>query len=180
VKAGRASLESKTTTRIAMFGKKKKPQQLVIEIANSDKKKPSEPEIRANKFVLTDTDGATRAQFQCSAGGAVALTFHDDAGKMGVLLGLDPNQNPTLAFVRDGHMKANLDIDNKTEQPSLTLHGSGKSRVEVGFDKTDNASLRMTDEMGNVRASISLSAKGDAQIKLFDNKGYVVNEVKSK
>lgn len=164
-----------------MFRKKKpEPHHLVIEIARSDKKKPSEPEIRANKFVLTDSEGQTRAQFQCSTGGAVALTFHDDAGKMGVLLGLDPAQNPTLAFVRNGQMKANLDIDKKSEQPSLTLHGSGKSRVEVGFDKTDNASLRMTDEDGNVRASISLSAKGDAQIKLFDHNGYVVNEVKSK
>ena len=164
-----------------MFGKKKpKPQHLIIEIASSDKKKPSQPEIRANKFVLTDDDGLTRAQFQCAAGGAVALTFHDDQGKMGVLLGLDPSQNPTLAFVQNGQKKANLDIDKGTEQPSLTLHGAGKSRVNVGFDKTDNASLRLTDEAGNLRVSISLSAAGDAQVKLFDHRGYVVSEMKGK
>jgi hypothetical protein len=166
---------------MSLFRKKKpKPQQLVIEVAKSDKKKPSEPEIRANKFVLTDSEGATRAQFQAAPGGAVALTFHDDAGKMGLLLGLDPAQNPTLAFVREGQMKANVGIDGKTDQPSLTLSGSGKSRVDVGFDKTDNASVRLTDETGSLRMSLSLSAKGDAQIKLFDQNGYLVNEFKGK
>lgn len=159
-----------------MFGKKK-PQQLIIEVASSDKRKPSEPEIRANKFVLTDTEGLTRAQFQCAAGGAVALTFHDDTGKMGVLLGLDPDQNPTIALVRDGRMKANLDIDRATQQPKLSLHGGRKSKVEIGFDKTDNASLRLTDEAGNLRVSLSLSARGDAQLRLFDANGYVVNEL---
>lgn len=165
-----------------MFGRKKpqQPQQLIIEIAKSDKKKPSEPEIRANKFVLTDPEGTTRAQFQCAAGGAVALTFHDDDGKMGLLLGLDPAQNPTLAFVQKGQMKANLDIDKNTGQPSLSLQGSGKSKVEVGFDKTDNASLRLHDEAGNLRASLSLSARGDAQLRLFDQNGYVVNQVEGK
>ena len=165
-----------------MFGKKKKPQpqQLIIEVAKSDKKKPSEPEIRANKFVLTDTDGNTRAQFQAASGGAVALTFHDDDGKMKMLLGLDPAQNPTLAFMEKGQMKANLDLDKTTGQPKLSLQGTGKSKVEVGFDKTDNASVRLHDEAGNVRASFSLSAKGDAQLRIFDNKGYLVNELKSK
>lgn len=162
-----------------MFGKKKpEPQHLIIEVAKSDAKKPSESELRAQKFVLTDEQGKTRAQFQCVAGGAVALTFHDGEGKMGLLLGLDPHQSPTLAMVKDGRMKANLELDQKTSQPMMSLHGKGKQKIEMGFDKTDNAAVRFHDEDGSLRMTLSLSSKGDAQIKLFDHKGYVVNEMK--
>lgn len=164
-----------------MFRKKKpEPQHLIIEVSSADKKKPSEPEIRAEKFVLTDSDGNTRAQLQCAGGGAVALTFHDDKGKMGLLLGLDPNQSPTVAFVKDGKMKANVELDKSTQQPQITLAGAGKSKVEVGYDKTENASLRLKDNDGHLRLSISLSAKGDAQVKLFDKAGYTQNELKAK
>jgi hypothetical protein len=161
-----------------MFGKKKQPQHLIIQVNRSDAKKPSQDEVRANKFVLTDIDGNTRAQLQCVAGGAVALTFHDDDGKMGMLLGLNPQQSPTLACVKDGKMKVNLDLDPKSHSPSLTLHGGGKSKVDVGFDKSDNASMQLHDQQGNVRVSISLSASGDAEVKLFDHRGYVVREMK--
>ena len=164
-----------------MFGRKKKePQHLVIEVASSDAAKPSQDEVRANKFVLTDVDGKARAQLQCAGGGAVALTFHDAKGKMGLLLGLDPEQSPTMAFVKDGKMKVNLDINKNTQEPTLSLKGGGKSKVDVGFDKTSSASLRLHDADGALRVSISLSAKGDAQVKLFDSKGYVVSEMKGK
>ena len=162
-----------------MFGKKKKDH-LIIEVANPDAAKPSQAEVRAHKFILTDAKGKARAQLQCAKGGAVALSFHDDKGKMGLLLGLDPDQSPTMAFVKDGQMKLNVDIDKATEEPSISLKGGGKSKVEVGFDKTSNASLRLHDAEGSLRLSISLSANGDAQVKLFDRRGYVVNEMKGK
>ncbi len=162
-----------------MFRKKKpEPQQLIIEVNKADAKKPSEPETRTQKLVLTDVDGNTRAMLQCAGGGAVALTFHDDSGKMGMLLGLDPNQSPAMALVKDGKMKANLGLDKKTNEPALTLNGPDKSKVEVGYDKAETASLRLHDNEGNVRLSLSLTAKGEAQVKLFDRKGYTVKELK--
>jgi hypothetical protein len=160
-----------------MFGKKKpESQHLIIEIAPPIPGKPPKDEVRANRFVLTDTKGKARAQLQCAGGGAVALTFHDDQEKVGLLLGLDPNQSPTLAFVKDGKMKVNLDLDRKTHQPNLSVKGEGGSRVEVGFDESENAAIHLHDVGGSLRLSISLTAKGDAQIKLYDNKGYVTNE----
>lgn len=160
-----------------MFGRKPEPKHLIVEVARADAAKPSQPEVRAHKFVLTDADGHTRAQMQCVKGGAVALTFHNDEGRMGMLLGLDPDQSPTLAFMKDGKAKANLELDSKTHQPSLTLHSEGKSKVEIGFDKTDNAAVRLHDDDGQLRMSISLSADGSAQIKLFDKRGYVVSQM---
>jgi len=163
-----------------MFGRKKSgTQHLIIEVAKPDPYKPPKDEIRANKFVLTDVEGHARAQLQCAGGGAVALTFHDDKEKVGLLLGLDPDQSPTLAFVKNGKMKVNLDLDKSSEEPTLSLKGSGSSKVEVGFDKAENAAIRLHDNDGSLRVSISLSADGDAQIKLFDRRGYVVGEVKS-
>ena len=159
-----------------MFGRKK-PQHLIIEV-NKTNSKPSEDEVRARKFVLTDNEGNPRAQLQAVPGGAVALTFHDDDGKIGMLLGLDPEQSPTMALLQDGKRKLNVELDKKTHQPNVSIEGSGSSHIEVGYDKTDNASIRLHDGQGCLRASLSLSADGSAQLKLFDQRGYVVGEVK--
>lgn len=160
-----------------MFGRKKQPQHLIIEV-NKTNSKPVEDEVRASKFVLTDDKGNPRAQLQAASGGAVALTFHQDDGKVGMLLGLDPHQSPTLTFIQDGKRKVNVEIDKQTKQPNLTLEGAGSSKIDIGYDKTENASVRLHDSEGCMRVSLSLSANGDAQLKLFDKRGYVVGEVK--
>ena len=164
-----------------MFGKK--PQQpetthLVVEVSKADAKKPSQPEIRAHKFVLTDKDGLTRAQLQCAGKGAVALTFHDGDGKMGMLLGLDPNQSPTLAMFKDGKVKAGVELDKTNNQPLLTLRGAAEGKVEVGYDGKDNALVGLHDANGKLRVSITLDSKGDAEVRIFDKNGYVKSQLK--
>lgn len=161
-----------------MFGKKPEPQHLVVEVSKADAKKPSESELRAHKFVLTDKNGHTRAQLQSAGKGAVALTFHDSDGKMGLLLGLDPNQSPTLAFVKDGKVRAGLELDKKNDQPKLTLSGPGDATIDLGYDGKDNACVNLHDANGKVRVGITLSAKGDAEIKIYDKNGYVTSQVK--
>lgn len=161
-----------------MFGKKPEPVHLVVEVSKADSQKPSENELRAQKFVLTDKNGDTRAQLQSAGKGAVALSFHDDDGKMGLLLGLDPNQSPTLAFVKDGKVRAGLELDKKSDQPKLTLSGSGDSKIDLGYDGKDNACVNLHDANGKVRVGITLSAKGDAEIKIYDKNGYVTSQVR--
>lgn len=163
-----------------MFGKKPQPEttHLVVEVSKADSKKPSEPEIRAQKFVLTDRDGFTRAQLQCAGKGAVALTFHDGDGKMGMLLGLDPNQSPTMALFKDGKVKAGIELDKTNNQPLLTLRGAAESKVEVGYDGKDNASVGLHDANGKLRVSITLDAKGDAEVRIFDKNGYINSQLK--
>ncbi len=161
-----------------MFGKKSEPLHLVVEVSKADAKKPTENELRAQKFVLTDKNGHTRAQLQSAGKGAVALSFHDGDGKMGLLLGLDPNQSPTLAFVKDGKLRAGIELDKKNDQPKLTLNGSGDSKIDLGYDGNDNAAIHLHDTNGKVRVGITLSAKGDAEIKIYDKNGYVTSQVK--
>lgn len=159
-----------------MFGRKPKsePEQLIIEVAKSDAKKPTQQEIRAQKFVLTDGEGKTRARLQCAGkGGAVALTFHDGDEKMRLLLGLDPKQAPTLVMLEDGRPRAGLEVDAKTGQPSLTLSGTGESKIQAGFDAGNKATINLHDGTGQMRVSISLDANGQAQVALYDSKGYV-------
>lgn len=152
----------------------KQPMQLVIEVASSDKakKRPAQPEVRARKFVLEDADCNVRAQLQSAGNGAVALTFHDQEGKMGVLLGLDPNQSPTLALVKEGKLKAGLEMDKTSGEPALTLSGPGKSKVVAGYDEKSHAHLDVVDIMGTVRVSITLDPSGKAEISVFDRKGF--------
>lgn len=165
-----------------MFGKKPQPQpepsHLVVEVTRADAKKPSQAEVRAHKFVLTDKDGLTRAQLQCAGKGAVALTFHDGDGKMGMLLGLDPNQSPTVAMFKDGKVKAGIELDKANSQPLISLRGAAESKVEVGYDGKDNASVGLHDANGKLRVSITLDSKGDAEVRIFDKNGYVTSQLK--
>lgn len=163
-----------------MFGKKPQPEpvQLVVEVSKNDAKKPTEPEVRAQKFVLTDREGHTRAQLQSAGKGAVALTFHDSDGKMGMLLGLDPHQSPTIAMVKDGKVKASVELDKENHQPLLTLRGAAEGKIEVGFDGKDGAILGLHDTNGTLRVAISLDSRGDAEVRVFDKNGYIHSELK--
>ncbi len=163
-----------------MFGKKPQPEpaQLVVEVSKNDARKPTEPEVRAQKFVLTDREGHTRAQLQSAGKGAVALTFHDTDGKMGMLIGLDPQQSPTIAMVKDGKVKASVELDKENHQPLLTLRGAAEGKIEMGFDGKDGAILGLHDTNGKLRVAISLDARGDAEIRVFDKNGYIHSELK--
>ena len=163
-----------------MFGKKPHPEpaQLVVEVSKNDARKPTEPEVRAQKFVLTDREGHTRAQLQSAGKGAVALTFHDTDGKMGMLIGLDPQQSPTIAMVKDGKVKASVELDKENHQPLLTLRGAAEGKIEMGFDGKDGAILGLHDTNGKLRVAISLDARGDAEIRVFDKNGYIHSELK--
>lgn len=165
-----------------MFGRKPQqppePAHLVVEVSKADAEKPSQSEVRAQKFVLTDKDGATRAQLQSAGKGAVALTFHDGDGKMGMLLGLDPHQSPTVAMFKDGKVKAGIELDKTNQQPLVTLRGAADSKMEVGYDGKDNASVALHDTNGKLRVSITLDAQGDAQVRVFDKNGYVQSQLK--
>jgi hypothetical protein len=151
-----------------MFGKKPQPQpesaHLVVEVTKADAKKPSQPE--------------TRAQLQCAGKGAVALTFHDADEKMGMLLGLDPHQSPTIAMFKDGKVRAGVELDKTTSQPQISLRGAGEGKVEVGYDGKDNASVGLHDANGKLRVSISLDSKGDAEVRIFDKNGYITSQLK--
>ncbi len=163
-----------------MFGRKSQPEptQLIVEVSKADVKKPTEPEIRAQKFVLTDREGHTRAQLQSAGKGAVALTFHDTDGKMGMLLGLDPQQSPTIAMVKEGKVKASVELDKENHQPLVTLRGAAEGKVEVGYDGKDGAVVGLHDANGKLRVAISLDSKGDAEVRIFDKNGYIHSQLK--
>ncbi len=164
-----------------MFGSQpKQPQHLTIEIPQANKKATGKAEVRARRFVLEDDEGGIRAQLQSAGNGAVALTFHDQGGKLGVLVGLDPKQNPTLALVKEGKMKAGLELDKESGQPALNLKGAADSQVTVGFDSKNNAEVSLTDQAGRLRVSITLAPNGEAQVALYDTKGYVREKMTQK
>lgn len=134
--------------------------------------------IKARKFVLEDEHGKTRAELQSAPNGAVALTFHDLAGKMCALFGLDPRQAPTLALIKDGKVKAGVELGKNNGQPQLVLNGPGKSNVGVDFeDRTGNASVVLHDQSGIARVSIAMSPNGKTEISLFDEQGYVAERL---
>lgn len=162
-----------------MFGKPpKQPQQLSIEIPTGKSKPKGQAEVRARRFVLEDDDGSVRAQLQSAGNGAVALTFHDTAGKLGALLGLDPKQAPTLALVQDGKKKVSVELDRESGQPSLTLEGPADSKVVVGFGEQHQAGVTIHDQAGRLRLRISVAPDGSTEVALYDNKGYVRESLK--
>lgn len=135
-------------------------------------------ELRAQKFVLLDSDGKTRAQLQAAGkGGAVALTFHDSDEKMRLLLGLDPRQAPTLAMIEGTDKRVEIGVDGKSGRPHLSLKAGGGSEVAVRFDEYDRASISLCDLKGQARVRISLEPDGRAEVALYDEKGYVAQKL---
>ncbi len=135
-------------------------------------------ELRAQKFVLLDSDGKTRAQLQAAGkGGAVALTFHDSDEKMRLLLGLDPRQAPTLAMLEGAEKRVEIGVDGKSGRPHMSLKAGGRSEVAVHFDEYDRASISLSDLKGQARVRISLEPDGRAEVALYDEKGYVAQKL---
>lgn len=134
--------------------------------------------VKARKFVLEDEQGRVRAELQSAPNGAVALSFHDTAGKMCALLGLDPRQAPTLALLKDGKVKAGLELGRNNGQPQLVLNGPSKASVGVGFDdRTGNAAVVIHDQSGTPRVSICMTPAGKTEVSLFDEAGYVAERM---
>lgn len=167
-----------------MFGRKTKPEPPAVEAPAPNLEPPPKEdplereEFRAQKFVLLDSEGKTRAQLQAAGkGGAVALTFHDSDEKMRLLLGLDPRQAPTLAMLEGTDKRVEIGMDGKSGRPHLSLKAGGRSEVAVRFDEYDRASLSLSDTKGQARVRISLEPDGRAEVALYNEKGYVAQRL---
>ena len=107
-------------------------------------------EIRANKFVLEDQDGTTRAQLAIDLNGSM-LFLHDENG----------NIRAALIATSDG--------------PALVLREKGKTRAELGVLK-DTPQLVLLDENGKPRTALSVDKDGP-KLGLFEKNGKPIWEV---
>jgi hypothetical protein len=108
-------------------------------------------EIRANRFILEDDNGKTRAMLIVDKDGS-ALALYDENGKPGASLSLFKKGPMLELYAENGKSRAVLTMIEGW--PGLTLHDEkGNRRVLLGMLK-DGPGLLLNDENGKPRAKL--------------------------
>jgi hypothetical protein len=153
-------------------------------------------EVRAQKFVLVDNDGAERgmihmtprgfadielydasgrdrAEFRVGSEGTASLTFYDADGSKRVQLASVPEGRDGLAlFASGGRQLASFSVANDN-QSSVTLYdpNTGMARVGLGVAATGEPALALYDAQGHDRAELHVSGSGKPGLALADESG---------
>jgi hypothetical protein len=104
--------------------------------------------VRAEAFILTDSDGNVRAILSSAPDGAVELSLRDTTGKARGRLGLAASG-----------------------EPYMELHDAeGQSRLWLGEQRSAGPGLQLRDRSGGRRAWLRLDSNDEPSLLLFDGK----------
>lgn len=153
-------------------------------------------EVKAQKFVLEDSDGTDRgiiqvnsrgfagielddasgrdrAEFHVSSEGTASITFYDADGSKRVQLGSTPEGRDGLAiFASGGRQLASFSV-SEDNQSSVTLYdpNTGVARVGLGVATSGEPALALYDENGHDRAELHVNTNGKPGLALADETG---------
>lgn len=156
-------------------------------------------EVRAQKFVLEDSDGTERgiiqvnsrgfadvelddasgrdrAEFRVASEGSSSITFYDEKGAKRVQLGSSPAGRDGLAlFSASGRQLASFAATDDN-QSSVTLYdpNNGVARVGLGVAATGEPALALFDQHGYDRAELHVNSSGKPGLALADQAGKTV------
>ena len=148
--------------------------------------------VNAEKFILRDSSGKTRASLSVGPDGKVALALADKDGKIRAGLGVTSDGSPGLALAdKDGTRRAGLgvgvdgtvrlDLTDKDGKPRAELavldYGSpvlllrnndGIPRALIGFMADRSPTITLTDKDGKPRAELAVSDDGLPHLAILD------------
>lgn len=111
---------------------------------------PKSRVIEAEKFILYDSRGMTRAQLTMLASVGPRLSMTDNDGTERVVMGLTSDGAPLLGF--------------KDKQGKVV-------RLDLSLDEDDSPVLRFWDKQGKARAALRLDADDSPALRFFDKDG---------
>lgn len=132
------------------------------------------PEVRAKRFVLTDTDGKTRAELWGEPDGSIALRLADRNGVVRARLSVGADGFPHLALNgADGRPRALLTA-KPDDWPNLVFFDKwGKRRLVLDVGLGGWSVLALADERGDDRAVLQVAPDGTPVLVFFDKTGKV-------
>ena len=149
--------------------------------------------VEAERFLLRDANGRTRAVLHTQADGSPHLEFHDAAGNTRATLGLAGDAahlsltdakgkgGTILRTQPNGRPNVTLTDENGTRRAVLFLADDGapslafsdkqrRSRVVLNLLGNGFASLSLSDGAGRLHAALDLERDGSPSLALYDEK----------
>ncbi len=156
-------------------------------------------ELKAQKFVLVDSDGnergvfqvdgrgvagvsledqtgRQRSEFRVGSDGGAAIAFYDHAGNKRVLLGETAGGRDGLAIYSiGGRQIAGFTVADDNAS-SITLYDptNGRARVGLGVSPDGEPALVLFDSAGHDRAEMHVHADGKPGLALADENGKTI------
>ncbi len=118
--------------------------------------KPEPTEVKANKFVLVDEAGSSRATLAIEAGGP-SLVLTDGRGRGAIRLSVPKVPDKGTLYLSDGEAGADLELAMTQNGPVIHLNDRKGNRVRLATNELNAPLAAVYDEEG--KALFQVTAK---------------------
>lgn len=132
--------------------------------------RPGEPQVRSDRFVLTDADGRERGEWSVGDDGRARLELADREGRARLSFTVLSSGHPGIAFSdEDGSRRVVLGVLPDRTSTLVFADGAGTPRAVMGVSPAGGANLIFGDGSGEGRVGLGLDATGGATLLLPDS-----------
>jgi hypothetical protein len=122
---------------------------------------------------LTDTAGTTRLAFEVQANGEPWVTLSDSQGHRRVAMVVNPDGSPGFSLL-DVAEKARLGMSASDKGAAILFgDGTGKVRASVGVAPSGSASVGLADADGEMRAILIVMPDATGHLRFYSKDGKV-------
>lgn len=126
--------------------------------------------MEADRFVLRDATGQTRAELKIDDDGQPALLFYDHGAHQRVEVGLQEDGSPFLSLISSNGNVCQL-ASSPEGSISLNIGSDGNSGVWLGLRDDGLPELSLVDREGHIRVLLGLNHGGEPVTALTDKTG---------
>ncbi|HKN12001.1 MAG TPA: hypothetical protein VJX68_02305 [Candidatus Binatus sp.] len=130
--------------------------------------------ITAQKFMLVDSRGKTRGEFNVTKKGVAQIAVFDGSGTLRAGLGVGSEGAPALGIYGiDGKPRIEVGLTRSVARVVL-FDQSAKPQATLGVAPDGQSGIGLMDKAGNPRASIIVATDGTPTLRLGDeNRGRI-------
>jgi hypothetical protein len=124
--------------------------------------------ITAQKFMLVDSRGKTRGEFDVTRKGVAQLAVFDGTGTLRAGLGVGTDGAPALGiYGHDGKPRIEVGLTRSVARVVL-FDADAKPQATFGVAPDGQSGMGLMDKAGNPRASIIVQSDGSPTLRLAD------------
>jgi hypothetical protein len=130
--------------------------------------------ITAQKFMLVDSRGKTRGEFNVTSKGVAQVAVFDGTGTLRAGLGVGTDGAPALGiYGHDGKPRIEVGLTRSVARVVL-FDADAKPQATLGVAPDGQSGMGLMDKAGNPRASIIVETDGTPTLRLGDaNRGRI-------
>ena len=124
--------------------------------------------VTAQKFMLVDSRGKTRGEFNVTRKGVAQLAVFDGTGALRAGLGVGADGAPALGiYGHDGKPRVEVGLNQSVARVVL-FDANAKPQATLGVSPDGQSGLGLMDKAGNPRASMIVETDGTPMLRFAD------------